>query len=234
MIRVRVELHVDRDNCGKLSVTDARGRTVLGPFPVAARASDALARSNGNLKRECRLRYGDTPTGGYVVREILKSGAGTRFSAAKFGPHSVVVLEGVSADAAIAEANGRFHFLIQGGKPAKGGQLRSTAGALRLANDDLRRLVGLLRKQSRVECEISEHAGAASGATVFDDGTCEYQDPLPLAAGSLTAATASLSRRDALLSGSAGAMAFQSLRLLHLAQKSPSMTLRKWSCELAW
>src|SRR5262249_49108805 len=107
-----VKLPRDRDRCGTLTLHDARGRRISGPFVVAGRASDALAAANGNVLRNSLLRFGDTPTGTYRVREILSSGRGTPFDTARFGPHGIVALEGVSGDAALAEANGRFHILI--------------------------------------------------------------------------------------------------------------------------
>src|SRR5258708_2695226 len=154
MVSVRLALHGDRDKAGSLSLGDEAGRTVSGPCSVAGRASSTLARASRNPKRDALLRYGDTPIGSYRVREILKSGKGTRFSTAEFGSLGVIVLEGISGDAAIAESNGRFHFLIQGGKLAKSGQLRSPAGSLRIANADMRRLIAVLRKNANTACEI--------------------------------------------------------------------------------
>jgi hypothetical protein len=208
MFRVRVELHVDRNRSGSLNVLDEDGRTVMGPFAVAGRASDALADANGNAGRDPNFLYGDTPTGVYRVTQVLGSGSGTTFPAAEFGPHGVIVLEGVSGKGAIAEANGRFHLLIQAGRLAPSGELRATAGALRLANDDIRKLAGLLRDHSRLSCEVGESVAAADMGRVFDDGSCTLCDPQPLGAQALTVANPSLSRREALLSGGAGAMTF--------------------------
>jgi hypothetical protein len=210
MIRLQVELPVDRDKSGRLIVIDERDRTVLGPFAVAGRSSSKLASANKNPARDPRFRFGDTPTGDYEVRHILKSGKGTLFPAAEFGPHSVVVLEGVSGDAATAEANGRFHFLIQGGKTSASDRLRATAGSLRLANDDLRALVALLRQDDgQVTCNIRERAGNVAASSVDDDSAVDYQDPMALGAALQVALSGrSLSRREAILSGSAGAMTF--------------------------
>jgi hypothetical protein len=209
MMRLLVELPVDREKCGRLSAVDTRGRTVLGPFAVAGRASSKLAAANRNPNRDPRFRFGDTPTGEYEVRQVLKSGKGTLFPAAEFGPHSVIVLEGVSGDAATAEANGRFHFLIQGGKTSANDRLRATAGSLRLANDDLRSLVALLRKHEDATCSIDERAASAAAARVDDDPALDHQDPVSLGSPVQVALSGrSLSRREAMLSGSAGAMSF--------------------------
>src|ERR1700730_8303356 len=111
-------------------VCSKRGGGLSGPFPVAARATDPLAAAAGNPKRSPLLRYGDTPTGGYIVTRLLKSGRGTRFPTVQFGANGVIVLEPVSGAAAAAEANGRFHFLIAGGRVSREGCLRPAAFGL--------------------------------------------------------------------------------------------------------
>jgi hypothetical protein len=156
MNRLVVEFVANRDRCGALTLFDERGRKICGPFSVAGRASNTIAAANGNAGRDPLLRYGDTPTGGYVLRRLLKSGDGTKFPAAQFGPHGVAVIEPVSGDAACAEANGRFHFLIAGGRRSANGQLRSTAGSLRLSNEHQRVLFAALQKKQDVCCDVVE------------------------------------------------------------------------------
>jgi hypothetical protein len=208
MIRVLVELGADRNRPGTLTVIDGRGLKLVGPFPVAGRASDSLAAARGNPRRDSILRYGDTPTGTYRFCRIAKSGNGTRFGAAQFGPHGVVVLEGAAGAAAIAEANGRFHILVEGGKPGPSGALRSTAGALRLANEHQRALVALLRKADSVTFEIVESKQAQTKGRVVDDGKCADSDPPFATADSDSGFPLPLSRRDALRTGgAAGAVA---------------------------
>ena len=206
MIRILVELDFDRDRLGVLSAFDASGKKVLGPIPVAARGSDALAKVHRNPRRDPLLPYGDTPPGSYVLRGVLKSGQRTAFPVAEFGASGVIVLEGIAGDAALAEANGRFQTLIEGGKPAKGGSLAATAGALRLSNQHQRALIAMVRKADRVIVEIVEHDCTAGLGTVLDDGSCAEHDPPQ---GVDMARDADLSRRDALRTGgAAGAMAF--------------------------
>lgn len=206
MSYLSVRLPRDRDRCGTLSLFDSRGRKICGPFPVAGRASDVLAAANGNLARSALLRFGDTPTGMYRVRQILNTGRGTPFDAAQFGPDGVVVLEGVSGDAALAEANGRFHILIVGGKRARDGSLRSTAGSLRLSDEHQKTVISALRKLDDVNCEVEEEQLAAkSRQRVYVDPECQDQDPQIL--GVKRGANASRSiNREILLSGAAGAM----------------------------
>ena len=204
MIRIRVELDFDRDRLGALSVFDANEKRILGPFPVAARACKALAAAHGNPRRDPLLPYGDTPAGSYVLRRIVKSGNRTAFPVAQHGANGVIVLEGIGGDAALAEANGRFHVLIEGGKPAKGDALAATAGALRLSNEHQRALVASLRKAERVTVDIVEGALKNASGRVHDDGKCVEHDPPPGTDGPTR-----LSRREALRTGgAAGAMAF--------------------------
>ena len=200
-----VRLPRDRDRCGTLCLYDARGRRLCGPFAVAGRASDVLAAANGNALRNPLLRFGDTPTGSYRVHQILNSGRATQFDAAQFGPHGIVALEGVSGDAALAEANGRFHVLIVGGKRSGDGSLRSTAGSLRLSDDHQKILVTALRKLRDVTCEVEEDLSLKSRQRVFVDPDCQDHDPQNLHLRRGPTATRSINR-ELLLGGAAGAM----------------------------
>lgn len=205
MGRLVIEFSSNRDRCGRLTLFDGNGSKVCGPFPVAGRASGHLAAANGNPSRDPLFRYGDTPSGGYAVRRLEKSGQGTPFPPAQFGPHGVVVLEGILGEAACAEANGRFHILICGGRLSAKGLLRSTAGGLRLNNEDHRVLVAALRKRQNVHCDIVERESLPNRGAVFDDPACGHRDP------PLLPVRESRSRhlsREVLRGGAAGAMMF--------------------------
>ena len=204
MGRLLVRLPRDRDRCGQLSLYDRRGRKICGPFPVAGRASDVLAAANGNVLRNPVLRFGDTPTGAYRVHQIVASGRGTPLDGSQFGTFGVVVLEGIAGDAALAEANGRFHILIVGGKRARDGSLRSTAGSLRLSDDHQKSLVAALRKLEEVDCVVEEEPAPKSRQRVYVDQDCQDQDPQTLYL-KLSQTSRSLNR-ELLLSGAAGAM----------------------------
>ena len=203
-----VELPFDRDRLGLITLLGADGRALCGPFPVGARASDALASANGNPRRDPLLRYGDTPTGGFRVLALFKSGGGTLFPARQFGPNGLVVLEPTSGAAALAEANGRFHFAIRGGPLARTGELVSTAGSLRLADRHQRALVSALRKLGEVRCDIRQSADLGDHGRVFVDAACEDDDPLDLPDSDLAvepaAAAARQTSREALRIGADG------------------------------
>jgi hypothetical protein len=178
MDRLIVELLHDRGRCGGISLINAAGRKICGPFPVAARSSDNLAVANGNPQRDPLLRFGDTPAGRYMIRRIVKSGKGTKFPASRFGPHGLIVMEPGSGDAACADANGRFHFLIIGGDLSPGRKLRSTAGSLRLRNDHMRSLIKALAQRSNLHCEIVEVEHLPQRGAVHVDDLCRDDDPI--------------------------------------------------------
>ena len=97
MFRIVVEFADNRDHCGLLTLEDDIGEVLVGPFPVAGRASDEPAAMHGNDSRDPLLPYGDAPTGKYRLSQLVK-GRNER----EFGP-AVLVLEPVSGDAALAE-----------------------------------------------------------------------------------------------------------------------------------
>jgi hypothetical protein len=216
MSRLLIEFLPDRDRCGRLTLIDSAGRKICWGFAVAGRSTASLATAEGNPRRDPRLLYGDTPTGRYRLGRILKSGKGTFFPTAEFGPHGVAVLEAIAGDAALAEANGRFHVLLQGGRRAANGGLRTAAGALRLANDELCLLMAALRKADELSCEVMESDIKANLGFVFDDASFRGEDPAPLPRdedGSVAIWAKSPSRRAALRAGAAGAAGLMALRL---------------------
>ncbi len=177
--RLIIQLPEDRDFCGTLSLLDARGTVMLGPWPVCGRSTDELAIRFNNARRERVLRYGDTPLGAYVVAGVIPTGSGTAFSAAEFGRAGAIALEPKDGEAAIAEANGRFSLLIVGGPPSRDGRLRSTAGALRTAGADLRLLIGALRQGGEFSCEVQQASKKARAGKVFVDRDFLAEDPPP-------------------------------------------------------
>ena len=146
MHKILVRLPMDRDYAGLLEVETPGGTRIAGPYDVCGRADDRLARDHRNPERDPLLPFGDIPYGEYWVAGIVASGAGTEYASEEYGSAGVVVLEPRNGDAALADANGRFRFLIHGGKPAAGGGLRPTDGSLRLSNRDQQNLVGVLRR----------------------------------------------------------------------------------------
>ncbi len=117
-VKIRISLPEDRDHAGTLEVFDADGDVILGPFPAAGRAHDRLRRRTAthHAIRFCRMA---TRPPAHAVRGVVESGSGP-----------AVVLEPVSGQAALADANGRFRLFIQGG--GDDGSLPATTGAVKI------------------------------------------------------------------------------------------------------
>jgi hypothetical protein len=179
LTRLVVKLPANRDFCGTLSLLDIRGAVILGPWPVAGRATDALAARFNNPSRDRRLRYGDTPLGIFALAGIIPTGGDTPFGAPEFGKCGAIALEPKGGEAAIAEANGRFALLIVGGPPARDGCLRSTAGALRASDAHVRELIRALRDAGEVSCDVQEAQSRSKAGKVFVDPAFRAEDPPP-------------------------------------------------------
>jgi hypothetical protein len=177
MRKLIVALPSNRDIEGTVHLEED-GRILAGPFPVCGRADSTVARRHGNPTRNPLLPFGDTPLGLYRVLGLLPSGFGTALPKKLFGPHSVLVLQPVGGDAALADANGRFHTLIQGGKESRDKRLLPTNGSLRLRDKDQKKLLRALGLKTALECECEVRAGAARGKPVAEGIDYELGDPL--------------------------------------------------------
>jgi hypothetical protein len=183
MRKLIVILPENRDLEGVLRLEEQNGRLVAGPFAVCGRADGEVAGRHGNSSRQALLPFGDTPLGRYRIAGIVPTGRRTNLSAERFGPYGVVVLKPAAGEAALADANGRFCIVIQGGKLGPGRRLRPTNGSLRLADKDQKRLVRALRKSRHCVCDCVGTAEPVNGRVVARDASYEEADP-PLA-GSL-------------------------------------------------
>lgn len=180
MHKLIVTLPRNRDFEGSLRLEDHNGRLLAGPFAVCGRADGEMARRYGNSSRQTVLPFGDTPLGRYRMAGVLPSGARTSLPAERFGPYGVIVLRPMAGEAALADANGRFYIVIQGGKLGPGRRLRPTSGSLRLADKDQKRLVRALRKSQHCVCDCVATAEPATGRSVARSTAHEEADP-PLA-----------------------------------------------------
>jgi hypothetical protein len=159
---LRIELPANRDYVGRIALLDKGGRLIAGPFAVCGRAGDELATEHGNRSRAATLPYGDTPLGTYRIVGFVRTGSGTKYRADLFGVHGAFVLEAISGDAALAEANGRFEVLIHGGRLSPDGKLRATSGNIRIADADLSTLSKLIIDSADVICECIESKPAST------------------------------------------------------------------------
>jgi hypothetical protein len=127
MNKILVQLPANRDYAGTLEIQNAAGKRIAGPFRVCGRADDESAQKNKNPGRDPLLPFGDIPFGEFQIIKILPTGAGTPYAADEFGSAGIVLMRPKAGDAALADANGRFGFFIQGGERARNRLLRPTA-----------------------------------------------------------------------------------------------------------
>jgi hypothetical protein len=153
MHQITIRLPCNRDYAGTLKLEDAKGKLIAGPFKICARAHDELARANGNPDRLPVLPFGDMPLGEYQITQIVPSGPGTPYDGDEFGSAGIIFLQPRHGEAVLADANGRFIFLIHGGALSRNGALRPTQdGSLRLSNRDQRKLTSVLRRVGAGAC----------------------------------------------------------------------------------
>ena len=221
MYQITIRLPCNRDYAGTLKLEDAKGKLVAGPFQICARADDGLARANGNPGRLPVLPFGDMPLGEYEIVRIVPSGPGTPFDRKEFGAAGIIFLQPKHGEAALADANGRFIFLIHGGALARHGALRPTEdGSLRVSNRDQRKLLGVLRRvgadacrcivtnSGRAQRRVAVAAGSARSTRAPTRGGAAHSGPLAAAAA---AGLAETSRRSWLRTMLIAAGAFTSV-----------------------
>ena len=178
MHKLIVSLPINREFEGRLSLEGEDGRVLAGPFPVCGFADRVAAGRHGNPSGHALLPFGDTPLGRYRITGIRATGTKTSLPAEQFGPHGVIVLTPMAGDAALADANGRFCVVIQGGTLAPGRRLRPTNGALRLMDKDQRTLVRILRRSRRpCVCECVAASEYATARPIARTARYENVDP---------------------------------------------------------
>lgn len=180
--KIIVELPTNRWANGKIWVENENGETIAGPFDARGKSSDKIAKNKGNPARVSTQKYGDTPTGGYVVRAVTATGTGTHFPESSFGPYGAIAMEGAFGDAADAVFNGRTGIMIHGGPPSANGNLKSTAGCVRVSNADMKALMEaaarLINDEIEMTCSLKISV-IVSEPTDGDDSSIEASDPPP-------------------------------------------------------
>ncbi len=146
-----------------IAVTLRQNRWLLGSLAFAGKTVPCLAISDngyaaeeGNPTRDPLKPGGDLPTGTYRC-QIVPPGDPVH----SYGPGRRLLLQGIEGDALKAMAV-RSGLMVHGGdlNPAykQWGGLRPTHGCLRLADEDVAWLVGLLDGVDDVEMVVSEAA----------------------------------------------------------------------------
>lgn len=141
---IRVELLEDRNQTGVLTLRNAAGSQLAGPFPAFGRGDNATAAAHGNPTRNPTQLYGDTPTGTYDILRAVATGTATNYNDRSYGPNGALVLRPTGGQALAGATNGRVGLLIHGGAPGTGGRLRATHGCVRLSNQDQARLMAAI------------------------------------------------------------------------------------------
>jgi GH24 family phage-related lysozyme (muramidase) len=184
MQRLEIKLPVDRTFCGSLTLFSANGDIEVGPVPVCSKASDRLSSDHYNPSRTPLLPYGDTPIGMYRFSRLLSMREAEGVDIERYGRFGVVVFDPCGGDAVLAEAAGRFELWLHGGSGRTDQQLVSTAGSLRLRDDDQRLIMRALAKVSSVICELSVQPSLADRfGTVVEESRTDYEDPPALRQG---------------------------------------------------
>lgn len=155
MKRIQVTLPRDRWYPGTLTLRDAEGKRILAGIPCYGKADSGRAQVEGNPSRDPTKPYGDTPSGIYEPAKVLLFDPAHH----RMGRWAIL-LEGVSGDALAARQNGRKDLAVHAGRGnydptrEKGG-LMATYGCLRLADDHMESLVGLIGDEE-VEVTIED------------------------------------------------------------------------------
>lgn len=149
---IDVVLYRDRTKLGSVSW----GPTAEEACECYGKADNVQASIHGNKSRDPLRPFGDTPTGVYRGHPVASAGQ-DQGTLRKYGPHGYISLDPISGDALQAKNNGRFGLLIHGGDPSTKGQLRPTFGCIRLANDDMERLMTAVGGSAgTLTCEVQQ------------------------------------------------------------------------------
>ncbi len=177
MLSLTIGLPTSRSRCGTLTLAREEGEVLIDGVPVAGLASSILAAKNGNEIRDPILSYGNVPTGTYRLTGTYASGDGTRLPARHYGPHGIIALTPVSGQGLLAAGAGRGELLIHGGPLGPNDTLRSTAGALRLANADMMALRNFIGSGSELSC-LCFIDDELPSAPVYDDPGCRLPEQI--------------------------------------------------------
>lgn len=180
-LRINVQLPLDRTKAGTVTLKNAAGQTLAGPFEALGKADNLTAAGHGNPARDPLKPYGDTPAGTYEVPRLVSTGAGTAYGPDSYGPNGALVLKPVGGDALTAAANGRVGLLVHSGKIGAGNKLRPTHGCVRLRNGDMKSLVDAIQAASGasgVRCEVVRVSVIVGTDPAPDEGT-DAGDPPP-------------------------------------------------------
>jgi len=152
-LKMLIELYPDRRKFGHLTVFDKNNlrhvhRRCYG------KSDNLRATQAGNPTRNPLYRFGDIPTGTYlgIVEHKVMLPRKT------YGPYPPIRMLPRSGMALLAAANGRAGLLIHSGDLSDIGILRPTHGCVRVCNETMWQLTGVLKawSQSMIDIEVLE------------------------------------------------------------------------------
>jgi hypothetical protein len=175
MAKLHAEFEQDRTQVGVIRLFSAIG-TEIKFYSALGKAANDTAEINGNKGASSLLKYGDSPTGTYLITAVVPSGAGT-----KYGDAGVIKLNPSSGDALLAKQNGRTGLLVHGGDPGGIHLLRRTNGCIRMMNSELADLIDQINQlgENLDILEVVELGGVGTGPC-DDNATCDEGDPPPM------------------------------------------------------
>jgi L,D-transpeptidase catalytic domain len=155
MSKIVVSLPEDRWKAGVLSVVASNG-IVVAKYAALGKSTDKIARKYNNKDRD-RLRIGgDTPYGTYEFDYVQPTGNATLLNEHSYGPNGAIVMTPSGGEAKEAyDAYGREKIWIHGGDTKVNGDLKATAGCIRLYNEDMQELIDLIEILSAFDDPIN-------------------------------------------------------------------------------
>lgn len=135
MNHIEIRIPHDRRHYGILSVW-VKDRVVF-QCDCYTKADQAKADAHNNPERDPVLPWGDFPAGRYTV--VIDSDEDR--DRVVFGENERLRLIGYRGDAALAVSNGRTGIMVHGGRTSS----TATYGCVRVADDNMRRLIGYVR-----------------------------------------------------------------------------------------
>jgi len=142
MMILHSRLPRNREHEGQFWV-EAEGRTLLGPWRCRGEADNQNAARANNVIEDPTRVGGDHPAGTYRLVKAVSFHPTDTAHFPTFGPW-FFLLDPLDGEALVAKQQGRTGLGLHGGAPGPGDMLRATYGCLRLFNDGVLRLAGLI------------------------------------------------------------------------------------------
>lgn len=153
-MRIDIELSVDPNQLGTLSMIDDRASEILGPFPLVGYLQLSSSSSPGLQ----RTSDGIAP-GIYRITNVYPMAGASKADIDEFGRFGLIAMRPTFLlDNDNSEAVETANVYIHGGHLGEGGRLRASNGSLRLKNEHIHDLVQHLYRSEDIEVCIRERS----------------------------------------------------------------------------